>query len=93
MTSSLSWLVPDELTTRTTRPGAAASWDDPKGMGAGRDRRPAHNFLGQNPPVPFGVPRPVGPSQPTRAVHNCDGEQVPLLPETMSKNDPEWAYG
>ena len=43
--------------------------------GAGRAASPA----GQNAPVPFGVPSPVGPSQPARAVHSWDGEQVPLL--------------
>ena len=47
----------------------------------------------QNPPVPFGVPSPVGPSQPTRAVHSWLGEQVPLEPEVTSKNDVEWVYG
>jgi hypothetical protein len=31
-----------------------------------------------------GVPRPVGPSQPARAVHNALPPQVPLLPTVMS---------
>jgi hypothetical protein len=30
--------------------------------------------------VPFGVPRPVGPSYPGPAVHRYAGVQLPLLP-------------
>ncbi len=39
----------------------------------------------QNPPTPFGVPRPVGPSQPTRAWHSWVGEHEPLEPVVTSK--------
>ena len=38
--------------------------------------------------VPFGVPSPVGPSQPAAAVHSNDGEQVPLLPLVTSLRLP-----
>jgi len=34
--------------------------------------------------VPFGVPNPVGPSQPAPAVHCTAGEQEPLLPLVTS---------
>jgi hypothetical protein len=49
----------------------------------------------QKPPTPFGVPRPVGPSRPARAVHSCDGEQVPFEPEVTSKkvDDESCVYG
>lgn len=76
------------LDTRRARPGVVTEL-------VARDVRrgsPATTG-GQNPPVPFGVPRPVGPSQPTRAVHSCDGEQEPLLPEVMSKKLLECVYG
>ncbi len=34
--------------------------------------------------LPFGVPHPVGPSNPAPAVHRYDGLQLPLLPEVTS---------
>jgi hypothetical protein len=49
--------------------------------------------MDQNAPVPLGVPRPDGPSQPTRAVHHCVVGQVPLLPLVTSNSDELWAYG
>ena len=41
-------------------------------------------FAPVNAAEPFGVPRPVGPSQPVPAVHSTPGEQVPLLPDVTS---------
>lgn len=49
--------------------------------------------LGQKAPAPLGVPRPDGPSQPTRAVHHCVVGQVPLDPAVTSNRDPVWLYG
>ena len=46
-----------------------------------------------NAPVPFGVPSPVGPSQPGAAVHSSDGQHVPLLPLVTSFRLPVFAYG
>ena len=48
---------------------------------------------GQNAPVPFGVPRPVGPSQPARALHHCVVGQEPLLPLVMSNRLVGCWYG
>ena len=48
---------------------------------------------GQNAPTPLGVPRPDGPSQPTRAVHHWGVGQVPSDPEMTSKRDEVWLYG
>ena len=48
---------------------------------------------GQNAPVPFGVPRPVGPSQPERALHHWVVGQVPLLPLVMSLRLLVCSYG
>src|SRR5882757_4192035 len=54
-----------------------------------RGRRPlrasAHRYLADlNAAVPFGVPRPVGPSQPGPALHCSCTEQAPLLPDVTS---------
>lgn len=57
-----------------------------------RERLPSAGS-GQNAPAPFGVPRPVGPSQPARAVHHWLGEQLPLLPDVTSKRSPGSPYG
>jgi len=46
-----------------------------------------------NEAVPFGVPRPVGPSQPVPAVHSTAGRQVPLLPDVTSKRLAGFEYG
>ena len=46
-----------------------------------------------NAPVPFGVPRPEGPSQPARAWHHWVVGQVPLLPLVTSNRLPGWTYG
>ena len=43
--------------------------------------------------TPFGVPRPDGPSQPTRALHHWGVGHVPLDPEMTSKRDEVWLYG
>ena len=43
--------------------------------------------------LPFGVPRPVGPSQPGPAVHHTDGLHEPLLPVVTSNRFPVWAHG
>jgi hypothetical protein len=48
---------------------------------------------GQNAPVPFGVPRPVGPSQPVPAWHHYDVGQVPLDPVVTSYRATACAYG
>jgi len=45
-----------------------------------------------NAPVPFGLPRPVGPSYPTLAVHKYDPLQLPVDPEITSNNAPGLAY-
>src|SRR5690242_19739146 len=54
------------------------------------DRRPEGSHprggAGQKALVPFGVPSPVGPSQPVLAVHQ--DAQVPLLPDVTS-NSPD----
>jgi hypothetical protein len=42
----------------------------------------------QKAPAPFGVPRPVGPSQPVRALHHWVVGQVPLLPLVTSNSEP-----
>ena len=47
----------------------------------------------QKAPAPFGVPSPVGPSQPARALHHCVVGHVPLLPDVTSNRFPGWAYG
>jgi len=52
--------------------------------------RPRPGLVRQKAPTPLGVPRPVGPSQPTRAVHSCDGEQDPLLPLVTSVSAEAW---
>jgi hypothetical protein len=46
----------------------------------------------QNAPVPFGVPRPVGPSYPVAPVHKYFAEelQLPLLPLVTSLSEPVW---
>src|SRR5262249_54160270 len=56
-------------------------------------RHRATDRMGQNAPVPFGVPRPVGPSQPALALQSCDVLQLPLLPEVTSNNEEACAYG
>jgi hypothetical protein len=38
------------------------------GPDLGQERRPDRGSAPQKPPVPFGVPSPVGPSKPARAV-------------------------
>ncbi len=43
--------------------------------------------------MPFGVPRPVGPSQPVRALHHWVVGQLPLLPDVTSKSDEACVYG
>ena len=43
--------------------------------------------------MPFGVPSPVGPSQPATAWHHFVVEQEPLLPLVTSKSDDVWPYG
>ncbi len=70
------------------------------GAGPVRSSRPEPGVIrlgcrssAQKAPVPFGVPRPVGPSQPTRALHHWEVEQLPLLPDVTSNSDPEWEYG
>ena len=49
--------------------------------------------VAQKAPVPFGVPRPVGPSQPVRALHHWVVGQVPLLPAVTSNRLAVWLYG
>ncbi len=44
---------------------------------------------GQNPPVPAGVPRPVGPSQPTAAVHRSLPQEA-VAPMVTSFSEPVW---
>lgn len=41
--------------------------------------------------TPFGVPRPVGPSQPVPALHCWLAEQLPLLPAVTSFRSPRSA--
>src|SRR3954462_10993755 len=43
--------------------------------------------------MPFGVPRPVGPSYPVRAVQRYDELQLPLLPDRTSNSEVVCAYG
>jgi hypothetical protein len=43
--------------------------------------------------VPFGVPSPVGPSQPVVALHHFDVVQLPLEPLVTSLRLPVWAHG
>src|SRR5262249_39414447 len=43
--------------------------------------------------VPFGVPRPVGPSYPTMPVHKYEPLQEPFVPEVTSNSDDVCAYG
>ena len=45
-----------------------------------------------NAAVPFGVPRPVGPSQPAPAAHP-GGPHAPLLPLVTSNSAAGLAYG
>jgi hypothetical protein len=54
---------------------------------------PAGIPVDQKAAVPFGVPRPVGPSQPTRALHHWLVVQVPLEPDVTSNRLVEWVYG
>jgi hypothetical protein len=55
-------------------------------------RRPTR-AVAQKPPVPLGVPSPVGPSHPVRALHHWVVGQLPLLPDVTSKNELAWVYG
>lgn len=48
--------------------------------------------LAQNAPVPRGVPRPVGPSQPAAAWHQIVVAQEPLDPLTTSLRRVRWAH-
>jgi hypothetical protein len=50
------------------------------------DRRGSGRSVRQNAVVPFGVPRPVGPSHPVPAWHHTVVEHVPLLPDVTSKS-------
>jgi hypothetical protein len=43
--------------------------------------------------VPFGTPRPVGPSYPVVPVHRYEPEQVPFEPLVTSYSAEVWAYG
>jgi hypothetical protein len=52
-----------------------------------------NGLLTQNAPVPFGVPRPVGPSKPATPVHRYVPPQLPLLPDVTSFSAPASAYG
>src|SRR5204862_5651357 len=45
-----------------------------------------------NAPTPFGVPRPVGPSQPVPAVH-IGAPHAPLVPDVTSNRLPAAPYG
>ena len=56
----------------------------------GMSERPGSNPRDQNAPVPLGVPRPVGPSQPVRALHHWVVLQLPLLPEVTSYSEEAW---
>jgi hypothetical protein len=47
--------------------------------------------MGQKLLVPFGVPRPVGPSQPGPAVHHTAGLHEPFDPLVTSFNPPGFA--
>lgn len=47
----------------------------------------------QKAPAPFGVPRPVGPSQPVRALHHWVVGQEPLLPLVTSNSELTCPYG
>ena len=47
----------------------------------------------QKAPAPFGVPSPVGPSQPDLALHHWVVGQLPLLPDVTSNRLAVWAYG
>ena len=46
-----------------------------------------------NAAVPFGVPSPVGPSQPAPAWQSTAGVQAPLLPLTTSNRLPVCDHG
>ena len=46
-----------------------------------------------NAPVPFGLPRPVGPSKPDVAVHRYVPLQVPFVPLVTSLSWLFRAYG
>ena len=48
---------------------------------------------GQRPATPFGVPTPVGPSQPVPARHHCVTGQLPVEPEVTSLKLPVCEYG
>ncbi len=43
--------------------------------------------------MPFGVPRPVGPSKPATAVQRYCTEQEPFEPPTTSLSAVVWLYG
>ena len=58
--------------------------DYANGGGRPKPPAPAARSRRQNAPVPFGVPSPVGPSQPAPAVHSCRAAQEPLLPVVTS---------
>ena len=67
------------------------------GAGPVRSSRPEPGVIrlgcrssAQKAPVPFGVPSPVGPSQPVRAVHHWAGLHEPLFPEVTSFSDEAW---
>jgi len=51
---------------------------------------PAGTRWGQKAVTPFGVPRPVGPSQPLPAWHHRLGEQEPLEPLVTSFSALAW---
>jgi len=48
---------------------------------------------GQKAATPFGVPRPVGPSQPVRALHHWVVGHDPLLPLVTSNRALLLPYG
>jgi len=75
---------PAESTARTARN------EDPAARATGSSFVSAR---GQNAPTPLGVPRPDGPSQPTRAVHHWGVGQVPSDPEMTSNSEEVWLYG
>ena len=56
----------------------------------GSRRTAPPRVVGQKAPVPLGVPRPVGPSQPVRALHHWVVGQVPLLPVVTSNRFAVW---
>src|SRR6516225_7816457 len=64
--------------------------EDPAGQVYSRTR--LHTSADQNAPVPAGVPRPVGPSQPVVALHSRLA-QPPLPPEVTSVSEALCVYG